>query len=167
VSLRMSQAEFDALMDAKNPGQKKKQPRVMKAAPVLPPSFYDGNRIVVILPLPDRRLHPNGGRPHWTIVRKLVEETKALAYGTAKETLKGAMPGWTAAHGLCRIYLTRSNVADEDDIRAWFKSYIDGIALAGVVTNDRVIRWEKDELGADRMMPRVELEIIRGDEKNK
>src|SRR6185437_15909985 len=31
VSLRMSQAEFDALMDAKNPGQKKKQPRVMKA----------------------------------------------------------------------------------------------------------------------------------------
>jgi Holliday junction resolvase RusA-like endonuclease len=49
---------------------------------------------------------------------------------------------------------------DGDDLGAWFKAYIDGMADAGVVANDREIRWAADTINSDRgQVRRVEITI--------
>jgi hypothetical protein len=134
--------------------------RPVKLQPVLPPSIFEGERIVVILPLPDRRLHPNGDNSlHWTQLGRLVSAAKQEAQITTMHALKGAHPLWDKAVGFRRVYLTTRARADKDNLAGWTKAYVDGIANAGVVVNDCVITWQGDEIEADRTMPRVEIEL--------
>lgn len=152
----MTHKQYAELMAAKNGPVKVARP--VKLQPVLPPSIFEGERIVVILPLPDRRLHPNG-RCDKFVKAALTASARQEAKITAQEALRCQRPMWSAAHGFRRVYLTRRNVADADNIPTWTKAYLDGIADAGVVTNDRVIVWATDEIAADRTMPRVEIEL--------
>lgn len=133
----------------------------------LPPSTFDGQKLTMVLPLPDFKLHPNG-RCHHMEKAKLVKDARELAWAETLACLgRAGRRGrllWPSASALRRVYLANRRNADMDNLPGWTKAYVDGIADAGVVTNDRVITWGPDLIDADRCSPRVEIIIVRVDE---
>lgn len=100
----------------------------------------------IVLPLPHQRLAPNSGRRYpagW--IARLVRERRADCRLATQAAILRQFDGvevagfpWPQAEIAMHFVLPRKR--DEDNLVAWAKSTIDGIADAGVVANDRHFR---------------------------
>lgn len=96
------------------------------------------NQIIITLPLPPKVLLPTA-RSHWRAKMrpKILQRQDACTAATAAiySNRKGGCPMWKMAEVQATWYLCRHN--DSDNLLAWLKSSLDGIADAGIVDNDR------------------------------
>jgi hypothetical protein len=111
------------------------------------------------LPLPPKELHPNS-RSHW---RRHAAEKQShrrdvgdMAAIQAIEKL-GRRPQWS--HVLIYSDFIVSAKHDRDNLIAWLKVTIDGVADAGIVTNDRHVWYAPPKQTIDRNDPRLFLWI--------
>jgi len=123
-----------------------------------------GGPLTIILGIPDRRLSPNV-RQHWAALAKAKKKARAEACVLAKESMQSQgfrePPMWKYATVHVRAYFTTKRGRDVDNFIASMKGTCDGIAEAGVLENDRGLRWGTVDLEQiDRKYPRVELTFI-------
>lgn len=115
----------------------------------------------ITLPLPPKELSPNA-RVHWRAkaskVKSYREAAKIEAMVAAHETGMDKPFSWVRIKAT--FYHTQNRGRDADNALASLKSAFDGLADAGIVTNDRKITHEPVEFRVDREDPRVELEIF-------
>ena len=114
------------------------------------------------LPLADRSLSPNA-RPHWAVKAKAKKLARALASKEAGRVLCEARmepPRWCKA-GMKAVFflLPKQQQPDPDNIMAMLKPYIDGLADAGIVANDKNLWPERPEVRRVERLPRVEITI--------
>jgi crossover junction endodeoxyribonuclease RusA len=116
--------------------------------------------VTFYLPLPERELTPNA-RCHWAIKAKVVKTSRAIAKAEALRVLDGnTPPKWQKANLKITFFLLPKNRGlDPDNAIASIKPYIDGIADAGVIKNDKNLWPERPTITRVDSMPRVELEI--------
>lgn len=93
------------------------------------------NPLIIDLPLPPRALSPNA-RCHWAAKARNAKFARDLANLTASEH-RPAKPYGAVAY---RLIAWTANPTDDDNIIAQCKAYRDGIADAGIVTNDANMR---------------------------
>lgn len=116
-------------------------------------------KLVLQLPIPHRLLSPNA-RVHWAVKAKLVKSHRQAAKVEAWRVLGGAKPPlWAKARYKATLLTLRASRLDPDNFNAMLKSYLDGIADAGVVANDRGLWPERPEFLKTDKFPRVEIEI--------
>ena len=117
------------------------------------------NSITISLPIPDRRLSPNA-RVHWSVKARLVKahriRAKVFAMGIA-----GCKPMWAKASLHTEWRFPTARFWDADNCIASLKSYIDGLADAGLVANDRVIWPERPTMTKDKDFPCVVLTLTQ------
>ena len=97
--------------------------------------------ISIELPLPPKQMHPNR-RAHWRAKMKPKAEQRStariLAVHAIRDSIAGlkhSPPHWKMAEVQSTWYLAREN--DPDNLVAWMKGTLDGLADAGIVGNDR------------------------------
>jgi crossover junction endodeoxyribonuclease RusA len=114
--------------------------------------------IRVTLPLPPRELHPNA-RVHWRKKSRATREYRRRAWAEAMRATPVREPRY--ARATCRVwfYLPDNRRRDSDNLLAWMKAGIDGLADAGIVENDRAFSFPAVEVALDRNNPRVILEV--------
>lgn len=97
--------------------------------------------ITIDLPLPDKILHPNAGtRHHFQKVARLKRSAKKTAYYLSLAAMvREKPPQWEKAKLTLHFYFgTNRNKGrrDKDNLIAWCKSTLDGVAESGIVHND-------------------------------
>lgn len=146
---------------AKLPGDYKKQPDT--TLPKFVPTPSPEGSIVVVLPIPPRVLSSNGRTRNWNYlagaVKRYRKQAAELAW-YAKRTTEWPM-ATTPVDGVIRWYGKVNRRADTDNIMSWMKAGIDGLADAGLVENDNLIRWLPAERLKDADNPRVEITFYR------
>lgn len=115
--------------------------------------------VTISLPLPHRILHPNGRtRAHkWRSV--VIKKERGIAHSLAIAASANAKPRWKRATMESRWYFKTNARRDTDNLVAWAKAYIDGIADAGIVENDCGIVQLPPTIAVDKVNPRVEITI--------
>lgn len=119
-------------------------------------------RVTVVLPIPSKTLSPNG-RKHWRTQRAAVKQAREwgrLAALAALSPCNATRPLWTAANvDLKLVRKDRRGRWDEDNLIASCKSYIDGVVDAGLLANDRGLRWGQvvQEVDKSELRGRIEL----------
>lgn len=106
-------------------------------------------QLTIVTSLPSRKLQPNA-RTFWREKARLTAEARRTAGADAIAALNGAdKPLWSAVTcGLWfRLKKKSGGGVDPDNLLAWAKPLLDGIADAGVVSNDRGMihlppKWE-------------------------
>lgn len=138
------------------------------------------SEVFITLPIPPLALRPNG-RAHWAvkakaakIARKQGRNGALIAYANVVAFF-GMFNGGCQVTGvpsmkLARVFPTvytkdRRAKWDRDNLIASLKNYMDGIADAGVVANDRDFRWADPVFEIDKANPRVELVITSMESK--
>ena len=117
------------------------------------------NSISITLPLPERALSPNT-RVHWSRKAKAVKRYRRLAWATAAEASGPGMPEmWAKASVAIAAYYPTRRHPDPDNLIASLKAAFDGLADAGIVSNDRGLWPLRPEIFTDRANPRIELTI--------
>lgn len=112
--------------------------------------------------LPPRELSPNytvGSRGARLGKAAKIKRTRGLAKFIAFSATRPEQRGKTHAKIVVRWFHRTMRFPDKDNVIAWLKPYFDGIADAGVVTNDRVITYLPVVIEKDKENPRVEIEI--------
>lgn len=116
------------------------------------------------LPLPDRALSPNS-RNHWAVKSKAVKAARKTAAEEARRVLSDARmdaPRWKVATMSVVLFLgPRNKQPDPDNIIASLKAYIDGLADAGIVANDKNLWPELPAIRRVERLPRVEITITK------
>lgn len=116
------------------------------------------------LPLPDRVLSPNS-RNHWAVKSKAVKAARMTARIEARRVLSDARmepPRWKVATMSVVLFLgPRNKQPDPDNIIASLKAYIDGLADAGIVANDKNLWPERPEIRRVERLARVEIKITK------
>jgi crossover junction endodeoxyribonuclease RusA len=112
----------------------------------------------IVLPIPHKCLSPNA-RSHWAVTMKHKKAARAEAYYQARIGLKTAPPRWTKATVKITWYSKTARHPDADNALASCKAYWDGLQDAGVVANDRGIRYEPIDFQVDRVAPGLVVEI--------
>jgi hypothetical protein len=100
-----------------------------------------------VFPIPARSLGPNGSKPHPARLNTARQEAKELARRVTVDAYnRGGMspPLWDSV--AAQITVNWENVPgthpwDNDNLSAALKPYLDGIAAAGVLSDDRVV-WD-------------------------
>ena len=112
------------------------------------------------LTLPDRRLSPNA-RHHWSVKAPVAKAARAAARREAERVLDGRpAPRWTKAGLRPVVFLGPTNrQPDPDNLLASLKAYIDGLADAGIVVNDRDLWPERPTFIRVTKFPRIEITI--------
>lgn len=126
-------------------------------------------KLTITLPLPDASLSPNS-RKHWRVKAKATATYRLLSKLEAiNAMLRCNMhhAEWTFAWRLatvrCLFYHRDSRRRDSDNLLASMKAAFDGLADAGVVTNDSGFTHLPVFKAKDGKQPRVEIEITRGE----
>lgn len=121
------------------------------------------------IPIPPRHTQPNA-RAHWRTKAKAAKLQRYDAGMCAKTTLvlqKIPPPHWKEATIRAVFYRPGSNDrrADADNLVAWLKASVDGIADAGIIANDRDLTWlpVSQVLGRAADGNRKVLLIVEGD----
>lgn len=123
-------------------------------------------QITIIVGVPNRVLSPNG-RAHWRTkasAKKLARAHGMIAAGFA---LNGRpAPKWESATVVVRAWFKdKRSKWDRDNAISSLKGHVDGIADAGILSNDRGLKWgEVDLSGIDKANPRVELTFTHEEE---
>lgn len=116
------------------------------------------DEIVLVLPLPDRRLSPNA-RVCWQAKARAVKTYRSAAFFVAQQ-----FPArWEQAECEATFYFKDKRRRDRDNLLASLKSAFDGIASAGVVNDDADIVYLPVRLEVDRDEPRVEIRLRRSE----
>jgi len=118
--------------------------------------------VTVVMPLPSPYLHPNKAprsRRGYIIKGKLTKERRALAERLATAQCVESAP-WPAATVLARFYFTTNRKRDNDNLLAWLKASVDGIADAGIVSDDSCFTYLPVQSFIDKDCPRVEIDLI-------
>ena len=118
--------------------------------------------LTVTLPIPHWATHPN--RPaHWSAKSRHAAKQRGDAKIAALVAMREQQftPTPTVLHRVVIKLFTRTAPRhDRDNLVAWMKHYFDGIADAGVVSNDRLFIPEAAEPQKDKADPRVEIVLI-------
>lgn len=94
-------------------------------------------RVCITLPLPNKALSPNA-RVHWRSKANAVSEARWLAGEKARVAMAVVGTGtWTRARYTATFIFPDRRSRDLDNLMAMLKPYLDGIADAGLVENDR------------------------------
>jgi crossover junction endodeoxyribonuclease RusA len=114
------------------------------------------------LPLPAAALSPNA-RVHYQRKARIVKHHRHLAWVLAVKAMREAgirAPFWERAEMEATFYWKTRHSRDRDNAAARLKSYVDGIADAGVLADDAGLVHLPVRMEYDAANPRVEI-IIR------
>lgn len=117
---------------------------------------WEGDALVVTLPLPPKALSPNA-RVHWSVKARAVAAYRELAEMAARS--EGPLSMWEGATMQPTFYWPDARARDDDNAAAALKSARDGIAKAGLVRDDLLIRALPAVFKVDRARPRVEITL--------
>lgn len=121
---------------------------------VKPGAWWEGETLVITLPLPSRALSPNKTRPGaWWERSKAARSYREMAQLTALST--GPLPCWEGATMHPTFYWPDARKRDDDNAAANLKSARDGFADAGLVKDDSAIRALPPTFMVDKSAPRV------------
>ena len=115
-----------------------------------------GSPMVIVLPLPPRELSPNA-RPHWAAKARAVRRYRETAYLSSLAERR-ARP-MRVAKVTARFFFRTRRRRDRDNLLASLKPAFDGIADAGIVTDDSAMVHMPVEQRVDRANPRVEIAV--------
>ena len=124
------------------------------------------NSITITLRLPSKEMSPN--YTAWTHGSKMAKnrakaDDTELAFWVTKEALgRREKPMWDKATLNAIFYWPTMGFPDDDNAIGSLKGFRDGIAKAGVVVNDKVIRQRNVTFLKDKDYPRVEIIITKG-----
>jgi len=119
--------------------------------------------VTIVLPLPSKYLHPNKTprtRKGHIIKARLTRERRALCKALASAQALDSIP-WEAATFQAHFFFETNRRRDADNLLAWCKSTVDGIADAGIITNDSNFTYPPVQSSIDKDCPRVEVTITR------
>lgn len=116
----------------------------------------NSERLVVTLRLPPRILSPNA-RPHWAAKARAVRQYREAAYLLALAE-RPPRP-MRRARVTATFYFPSRRRRDPDNLLASLKPAFDGLADAGVVTDDSGLIHMPVEQRVDRRNPRVEIAV--------
>ena len=116
--------------------------------------------ITIILPLPSSSLSPNA-RVHWAQKAVSAKAARMLAFSKTRftMTMTGARPMWKRARYTATFSFPDRRPRDLDNLMASLKAYLDGIADAGLVANDRALWPERPAVECD---PEIKRQKSRG-----
>lgn len=123
----------------------------------------DDESALLVLPLPSPYLHPNKAprsRKGHIIKARLTRERRALAREIMLAEQIETGP-WAEVEIRAAFYHRVNRRRDADNAISWLKATMDGIADAGIVSDDSSFRWESPEFKVDKTDPRVEILLIR------
>ncbi len=117
-------------------------------------------RVRITLPIPDRVLSPNA-RVHWATKSRAVKAARQLAYIETRNAIASckSFDPWDDALCVSRFYFATERTRDKDNAQASLKAAFDGIADAGIVTNDSAFTHRIEIGESDKANPRVEITI--------
>lgn len=113
------------------------------------------------LRLPNATLSPNA-RPNRYTKARATKEARHWAMWCATSELRNRgmePPRWLSAEVRIAFYFRENRTRDRDNALASMKAYFDGIADAGIVTNDAGLVLCSPEMNVDSANPRVEIEV--------
>lgn len=121
-------------------------------------------RVVIELPIPSRVLSPNG-RFHWGAKQRATKKAREYAHYVtlaAFTNVESASLRWPEASVSVRVVRRdKRGRMDDQNLIASLKAYIDGVCDAGLIENDRGLRWGavtwEVERGIPKNQERVEL----------
>ena len=101
------------------------------------------NPLTITLPLPDRKLHPNGRTANHFQKARLVKKARGDAELAAMAALRtaGIEKPFESATAKVTIYRKRAYRADGDGALSWCKPLFDGFTDAHVWPDDRVVTF--------------------------
>jgi Holliday junction resolvase RusA-like endonuclease len=114
--------------------------------------------LVIVLPLPPKSLHTNA-RVHFMAKSKATKAYRLEAAITAGQYK--SKPRWENAHVHIVYFFKDERRRDKDNLLAWLKAAMDGIADAGIVSNDSGFVYMPVLVTKDPKRPRVEIEIVK------
>lgn len=122
-------------------------------------------KLTITLPLPNASLSPNS-RKHWRVKAKFTKLYRLLANIEAINSMLRANMHhaewtfkWQSATVRCHFYHRDSRRRDADNLLASMKAAFDGLADAGLVTNDSGFTHLPVLVAKDGKNPRVEITI--------
>lgn len=125
--------------------------------------------ITITLPLPAKELSPNYtpmSRGAGMAKARKKKEATQYAWAVTLDLLgRHKAPKWKKATLQAAFYWPTMGFPDDDNAMGSLKAYRDGIALAGVVTNDKVVTTLPWTIAKDKTKPRVEITITKTGEK--
>lgn len=114
------------------------------------------------LPLPPKELNPNA-RCHWAVKARAVRAARMVALAEARRVLDDLgcpPPRWPRASMRANVYvLSAKRRPDPDNLMASLKAYLDGLASAGIVANDKELWPERPRFHTCERLPRIEITI--------
>lgn len=120
------------------------------------------SRLTLQLPIPPPALRSNGGFGNAFVFRDAFRKAKAVAVAEAKRVLADAgmePPSWKRARYWLVLYHVKPMRLDPDNLVASCKAYIDGMAAAGLIANDKDLWPERPRAERVARMPRIEITI--------
>jgi crossover junction endodeoxyribonuclease RusA len=138
------------------PPAPKTAPAKVFRLPAAAVAWWDGETLVVTIPYPPTILNPNG-RGHWSQRYRAQQAQKQAAELAVLRTRRA--PRWETAETQAVFFVPRARPMDGDNAAATLKGAWDGVAAAGVVTNDRGMIHQPPTFAVDVDRPRVELTI--------
>lgn len=118
-------------------------------------------KLLVTLPLPHKILHPNGRTRNHRYKGVLTKQARgdAKLAGIAARREAGHKTPWERAYLVPVFHVKHHQAMDDDGLTGWLKAYRDGLADAGIVTNDKGIQSCPPILVNGSKEPRVEIEL--------
>lgn len=111
------------------------------------------------LPVPPAYLSPNS-RCHWSKKAKEVKTAREAAQIEALRVLNGrTAPRFTKARFSAILFHLTKRTPDPDNFIAMLKPYLDGLADAGIVANDRDLWPERPIFLQCNRLPHVRLTV--------
>lgn len=116
--------------------------------------------MTITLPLPDKRLSPNG-RIHWQRRRSLVKACRSMACAVVRSKIGINSPPVITGYSLA-FYYPDARKRDDDNTEGSFgiKAYRDGIADALKIDDHGLKKLTVSTFAIDRTNPRVEITLI-------
>lgn len=119
----------------------------------------------VQLPLPPNELHPNA-RVHWRAKHRAKAAYRRHCGTSAflQLQVRPELPAATIAATFRRRKGRNGQVQlqDPDNLIAWLKTAVDALQDAGLLANDRLVRYEHPEQVQDDERPGLQLVITEG-----
>jgi crossover junction endodeoxyribonuclease RusA len=114
--------------------------------------------ITIEFPIPPRILHPNA-RSHYMAKSRATKQYRNLVCLLALSASGNARPRWERATVSTTWFFQTRRGRDGDNLIAWMKAGFDGLADAGIVSNDKFFRHEPPEIQYDKTNPRVFVRV--------
>jgi Holliday junction resolvase RusA-like endonuclease len=114
------------------------------------------------LPLPAAALRSNGSFGKAWTYRDAFRKAKAQAVAEAERVLSDLgihAPGWERASYVITQFHSSPQRLDPDNLIACCKAYLDAVATAGIIKNDKNLFPERPRFERVARLPRIEISI--------